>query len=201
MGIDVHYQATIPDNVIRIETLDESDEFIEIILPEEQEENNTNDIEQENDWLDTAKDLALDLGLAVISRGRYKPKNRTNKVNKGATNFNRSLTREEVLEVVDKLPTAKELGITRSKRVHFVRNTKELDELVNKFTKNAKYIGEHKQTIKVKKTGQKEEVNVLEYFLDDGTPIGIRSNSQTGGKAIDINKKEKIIHNLETIRK
>lgn len=96
---------------------------------------------------------------------------------------------------------AKELGITRSKRVHFVRNTKELDELVNKFTKNAKYIGEHKQTIKVKKTGQKEEVNVLEYFLDDGTPIGIRSNSQTGGKAIDINKKEKIIHNLETIRK
>ncbi|GAD19056.1 predicted membrane-associated [Helicobacter fennelliae MRY12-0050] len=201
VGIDVHYQATIPDNVIRIETLDESDEFIEIILPEEQEENNTNDIEQENDWLDTAKDLALDLGLAVISRGRYKPKNRTNKVNKGATNFNRSLTREEVLEVVDKLPTAKELGITRSKRVHFVRNTKELDELVNKFTKNAKYIGEHKQTIKVKKTGQKEEVNVLEYFLDDGTPIGIRSNSQTGGKAIDINKKEKIIHNLETIRK
>ena len=53
----------------------------------------------------------------------------------------------------------------------------------------------------MKKTGQKEEVNVLEYFLDDGTPIGIRSNSQTGGKAIDINKKEKIIHNLETIRK
>ena len=33
VGIDVHYQATIPDNVIRIETLDESDEFIEIVLP------------------------------------------------------------------------------------------------------------------------------------------------------------------------
>ncbi|WP_230197958.1 hypothetical protein [Helicobacter cinaedi] len=55
--------------------------------------------------------------------------------------------------------------------------------------------------MRVKKTGKEEKVNVLEYFLDDGTSIGIRSNSQTGGKAIDINKKEKIIHNLETIRK
>ncbi|BAM32713.1 hypothetical protein HW260_02490 [Helicobacter cinaedi] len=73
--------------------------------------------------------------------------------------------------------------------------------MVTKFINNAKYNGEHKQTMRVKKTGKEEKVNVLEYFLDDGTSIGIRSNSQTGGKAIDINKKEKIIHNLETIRK
>ena len=181
MGIDVHYQATIPDNVIRIETLDESDEFIEIILPEEQEENNTNDIEQENDWLDTAKDLALDLGLAVISRGRYKPKNRTNKVNKGATNFNRSLTREEVLEVVDKLPNGLKSNGDINERVKLVKSKKELDELWERLTKNAKEL----ESGIDKRHGKP----IYRRQLDDGTNINYRVDSKTGGETIDINNR------------
>ncbi|STP07496.1 Uncharacterised protein [Helicobacter fennelliae] len=163
----MHYQATIPDNVIRIETLDESDEFIEIILPEEQEENNTNDIEQENDWLDTAKDLALDLGLAVISRGRYKPKNRTNKVNKGATNFNRSLTREEVLEVVDKLPNGLKSNGDINERVKLVKSKKELESGIDK----------------------RHGKPIYRRQLDDGTNINYRVDSKTGGETIDINNR------------
>lgn len=47
-------QQELPSNVIRIEAQDGSDEYIEIIFPEEQE-SNTNDTEQENDWLDNKK--------------------------------------------------------------------------------------------------------------------------------------------------
>lgn len=184
MGIDVHYQATIPDNVIRIETLDESDEFIEIVLPPT--------LQIDDPPLEDMSAMFIPAlrGIGSAIKGV-----------KGVTELSRSLTREEVLEVVGRLPTAKELGLGRSERVHYTKDTKEFNELVTKFINNAKYNGEHKQTMRVKKTGKEEKVNVLEYLLDDGTSIGIRSNSQTGGRAIDINKKEKIIHNLETMRK
>ncbi|RAX57029.1 hypothetical protein CCZ01_07630 [Helicobacter monodelphidis] len=102
---------------------------------------------------------------------------------------------------MDRLPTAKQLGLSASKRVHFVKTSKELNTLISQLTQNAKYIGKRYNTMKIKKTQKIEQVEVDLYMLDDGTQINIRFNSQTGGKSIDIDRKYKTIHNLETLRK
>ena len=164
VGIDVHYQATIPDNVIRIETLDESDEFIEIVLPPT--------LQIDDPPLEDMSAMFIPAlrGIGSAIKGV-----------KGVTELSRSLTREEVLEVVGRLPKGLKSNGEINERIYLVKSKKELDELWEKLTKNAKEL-----EAQIDKRHGKP---IYRRQLDDGTNINYRVDSKTGGETIDINSR------------
>lgn len=149
----------LPSNIIRIETQDESEEFIEIIPP-----------------------LGIDdsplLDVSAVFVPAFRAISAALKGAKLAANFSKSLTWQEILEIVDKLPTAKQLGIAKSDRTHFVKSKKELDELWITLTKNAKKI---KNDI-----DSRHKKPIYRRELDDKTQINYRTDSKSGGAAIDM---------------
>lgn len=164
VGIDVHYQATIPDNVIRIETLDESDEFIEIVLPPT--------LQIDDPPLEDMSAMFIPAlrGIGSAIKGV-----------KGVAELSRSLTREEVLEVVGRLPKGLKSNGEINERIYLVKSKKELDELWEKLTKNAKEL-----EAQIDKRHGKP---IYRRQLDDGTNINYRVDSKTGGETIDINSR------------
>ena len=168
-----------PPNVIRIEAQDGSEEYIEIILPEE--ESNTNDREQENDWLD----LTLDIGLAAVSKGRIKPKNIINKVNKALKLKSKYATRQEVLDVLEKKYKLKRENpnIKSGKGTAFMaKDNKQIKEIWEDITEGAEVLDD--------KGPDSYGDMIKRRKLSDNTILQLRKKSSSKGSAIEINKKD-----------
>ncbi|EOH4629880.1 hypothetical protein ACLQXT_001596 [Campylobacter jejuni] len=155
-------QEIIPDNVIRIQTQDGSGEFIEIVFPSQLELNDK-----------PLEDVSYTFvpALKFFKDTEYlKP---------------RTLTKDEVLQIVDKLPKN-----VRDKRRRIVENKEGLDKLWKKLTKNSEEF-ENKVD---KKYGQP----IYMRKLDDQTIIQYKKTSKSGGETIEINS-NKPRGNLKTI--
>ncbi|ECL1957987.1 lysozyme [Campylobacter jejuni] len=155
-------QEIIPDNVIRIQTQDGGGEFIEIVFPSQLELNDK-----------PLEDVSYTFvpALKFFKDTEYlKP---------------RTLTKDEVLQIVDKLPKN-----VRDKRRRIVENKEELDKLWKKLTKNSEEF-ENKVD---KKYGQP----IYMRKLDDQTIIQYKKTSKSGGETIEINS-NKPRGNLKTI--
>ena len=179
----VNQEQELPPNIIRIETLDESEEFIEIVLPEGEEQDlwdKTLDIAQKLgsyaiDGLDMAGNIPLP--QTKILKTPKLIKNGSNIVKKSLGI--KSLTRKEVLDIVDKLPRN-----VKDKRRRVVESKKELDELWERLTKNAKELEP--------KTDKRYGLPIYRRELDDGTIIQYKKastsrGSASGGETIEIN--------------
>ena len=154
--------SEIPPNTIRIETQDNSGDFIEIILPEES-------------MLDNAINIADKVGIIPLPAFKFfKLPKYARSAYRLAKSKSRSLTREEVLEIVDRL----EKNVSDSRR-RIVSSKKELDKLWERLTKNAKEL-EPKADIKFGKPIYRRELN-------DRTIIQYKKDSKSGGETIEIN--------------
>ncbi|MCW1353399.1 hypothetical protein OLQ25_08895, partial [Campylobacter jejuni] len=182
-------QELIPDNVIRIETQDGSGEFIEIVFDDLEKWRNKSSgaikplftpLEGIVEDISNSLENVSIIGDALAMLGAVKnPKNAKNIIKK------KSLTKDEVLQIVDKLPKN-----VRDKRRRIVENKEELDKLWKKLTKNSKEL-ENKVD---KKYGQ----SIYMRKLDDQTIIQYKKASKSGGETIEINS-NKPRGNLRTI--
>ncbi len=163
-------QEIIPDNVIRIQTQDGSGEFIEMVFDElkEWEKSSSGAIKPlftplegiVEDISNSLENVSI-IGDALAMLGAVKnPKNAKNIIKK------KSLTRDEVLQIVDKLPKN-----VRDKCRRIVENKEELDKLWKKLTKNSKEL-ENKVD---KKYGQ----SIYMRKLDDQTIIQYKKASKS----------------------
>ncbi|MBT0828910.1 hypothetical protein KJQ75_08790, partial [Campylobacter lari] len=159
-------QELIPDNVIRIQTQDGSGEFIEIIFPSQLELNDK-----------PLEDVSYTFAPALRGIRQFFKDTEYLKP--------RTLTKDEVLQIVDKLPKN-----VRDKRRRIVENKEELDKLWKKLTKNSEEL-ENKVD---KKYGQP----IYMRKLDDQTIIQYKKTSKSGGETIEINS-NKPRGNLKTI--
>ncbi|HBK6300591.1 TPA: hypothetical protein LM657_001376 [Campylobacter jejuni] len=159
-------QEIIPDNVIRIQTQDGSGEFIEIVFPSQLELND----KPLEDVSYTFVPVLRGIKQFFKDTEYLKP---------------RTLTKDEVLQIVDKLPKN-----VRDKRRRIVENKEELDKLWKKLTKNSEEF-ENKVD---KKYGQP----IYMRKLDDQTIIQYKKTSKSGGETIEINS-NKPRGNLKTI--
>ncbi|MCX2683888.1 hypothetical protein OQH60_08470, partial [Campylobacter sp. MIT 21-1685] len=153
-------EQELPPNVIRIETLDESEEYIEIILPPT--------LQIDDPPLEDMSAMFIPalrgIGSAI----------------KGIKELGRSLTTEEVLGIVNKL----EKVINRKDKdtgIRLVKSKKELDELWGRLTKNAKELKDG--------TDKRHGKPIYKRQLDDGTNINYRVDSKTRGETIDVNSR------------
>ena len=131
-------QEIIPDNVIRIQTQDDSGEFIEIIFDEfkEWEKSSSGAIKPlftplegiVEDISDSLENVSI-IGDALAMLGAVKnPKNAKNIIKKKS----KYATKQEVIEVLKNkynLKTSKELGLGRSKNVFWVKDNKQIKEI------------------------------------------------------------------------
>ncbi|EOW3782967.1 hypothetical protein ACOW6D_001927, partial [Campylobacter jejuni] len=159
-------QEIIPDNVIRIQTQDGSREFIEIVFPSQLELNDK-----------PLEDVSYTFVPALRGIKQFFKDTEYLKP--------RTLTKDEVLQIVDKLPKN-----VRDKRRRIVENKEELDKLWEKLTKNSEEF-ENKVD---KKYGQP----IYMRKLDDQTIIQYKKTSKSGGETIEINS-NKPRGNLKTI--
>ncbi|HFP7544586.1 TPA: hypothetical protein ACHD12_001719, partial [Campylobacter jejuni] len=159
-------QEIIPDNVIRIQTQDGSGEFIEIVFPSQLELNDK-----------PLEDVSYTFVPALRGIKQFFKDTEYLKP--------RILTKDEVLQIVDKLPKN-----VRDKRRRIVENKEELDKLWEKLTKNSEEF-ENKVD---KKYGQP----IYMRKLDDQTIIQYKKTSKSGGETIEINS-NKPRGNLKTI--
>ncbi|UKW07508.1 hypothetical protein MA849_04915 [Campylobacter jejuni subsp. jejuni] len=159
-------QEIIPDNVIRIQTQDGSGEFIEIVFPSQLELNDK-----------PLEDVSYTFVPALRGIKQFFKDTEYLKP--------RTLTKDEVLQIVDKLPKN-----VRDKRRRIVENKEELDKLWKKLTKNSEEF-ENKVD---KKYGQP----IYMRKLDDQTIIQYKKTSKSGGETIEINS-NKPRGNLKTI--
>ncbi|OEW10647.1 lysozyme [Campylobacter sp. BCW_6873] len=159
-------QEIIPDNVIRIQTQDGSGEFIEIVFPSQLELNDKPLEDVSYTFIPVLR------GIKQFFKDTEYLKPRT-------------LTKDEVLQIVDKLPKN-----VRDKRRRIVENKEELDKLWKKLTKNSEEF-ENKVD---KKYGQP----IYMRKLDDQTIIQYKKTSKSGGETIEINS-NKPRGNLKTI--
>ncbi|HFP7719663.1 TPA: hypothetical protein ACHDP2_001750, partial [Campylobacter jejuni] len=159
-------QEIIPDNVIRIQTQDGSGEFIEIVFPSQLELNDK-----------PLEDVSYTFVPALRGIKQFFKDTEYLKP--------RILTKDEVLQIVDKLPKN-----VRDKRRRIVENKEELDKLWEKLTKNSEEF-ENKVD---KKYGQP----IYMRKLDDQTIIQYKKTSKSGGETVEINS-NKPRGNLKTI--
>ncbi|EDF9110165.1 lysozyme [Campylobacter jejuni] len=159
-------QEIIPDNVIRIQTQDGGGEFIEIVFPSQLELNDK-----------PLEDVSYTFVPALRGIKQFFKDTEYLKP--------RTLTKDEVLQIVDKLPKN-----VRDKRRRIVENKEELDKLWKKLTKNSEEF-ENKVD---KKYGQP----IYMRKLDDQTIIQYKKTSKSGGETIEINS-NKPRGNLKTI--
>ena len=206
-------------NTIRIECEDGSDEFIEIVLPHNDNANRVDSHDDINDnelntILNEAKDFLYELSPLSSIQSAYenlsaseykkalleaitilplakalKAKKIIDKIDKVIDTIKakrrvrlkpKSLSREEVLEIIKKMPRGSSYDI------RLVGSKKELDELWRKLTKNATKIEEKVIAITNKKTRVTTNEQLIRYHLDDGTQIIYRTGSRSGGETINI---------------
>lgn len=189
IGVDVEFEESIPPNVIRIETEDGSGEYIEIILPEEMKANSdeysirlayNEHIPQDSTIRSDVDNNTLAMAARILLRNSPKTK-KSNTPNKSTSVKPKSLSRQEVLEIVDKLPMGLKSNGEANPRIRLVKSQKELDELWERLTKNTKELQNGTDTRHGKPMYQR--------MLDDGTRINYRVDSKTGNSTIDINSR------------
>ena len=171
----------IPDNVIRIETEDGSGEYIEIVLPEEADE---------QDLLDKVGDIALDiaqgageLALAAISKGRYRPKPKTPKKTIQTIKKSKYATKQEVINVIEnKYGLKKRNPNNKSEKgtAYLAKDNKQIKEIWEDITEGAEILEE--------KPDRKGGYMIKRRKLQDGTIIQLRKKSRSEGSTIEIIK-------------
>lgn len=205
VGVDVEFEESIPPNVIRIETEDDSGEYIEIEFDENdtlKDINNNND--ELNDLLHQAKDILYELSpfssaelaynnftageykdalidaITILPMAKaFKAKTIANKIKNIISKDKRkedvriakpkpkSLSRQEVLEIVSGLKKALNPKGKPRTRIYLVNSKEELTALWERLTKNFK--SEHIET--------SEKGTRIIRTLDDDTEITLRSYS------------------------
>ena len=161
-------------NVLRIETKDDSGDYIEILVPKDEILFNIED-----------EDPPLEDDFFVLSGAvRFAQKN-VPKIVKYVkdTRLFKSLTREEIVVGVF-------MRLEKGGRGHFVRvvnNKKELDLLWKRISKDSKFIEKRSVPITNKKTKITTKEDIIMYKLDDGeTVIKYRTGSGAGGETIEM---------------
>jgi len=179
VGVDMEFEEQIPPNVIRIECEDGSDEFIEIVLPEENP--------QKQNLFEKALDVADIVGNIPLTQAKiFKLPKGVKYAYNGIKHLYKakSLTRKEVLKIVDRLPKGGAKG--KSDRIRLVKGKQELDELWEKLTQNAKELPNGADKLHNKPIYRRQ--------LDDGVNINYRIDSKTGGEIIEIHNKNPYIN-------
>ena len=143
-------------NVLRIETKDDSGDYIEILVPKDEILFNIED-----------EDPPLDDDFFVLSGAtRFAQKNAPKIVKyvKDAR-LSKSLTREEIVGIFMRLEKGDDVF------VRLVNNKKELDLLWKRVSKGSKFIEKRSVPITNKKTKITTKEDIIMYKLDDGKTI------------------------------
>jgi len=169
-------------NVLRIETKDDSGDYIEILVPKDEILFNIED-----------EDPPLEDDFFVLpGAARFAQKNvpKIVKYVKGTRLF-KSLTREEIVGIFMRLEiggSARNINYS----VRLVNNKKELDLLWKRISKGAKFIEKRSVPITNKKTKITTKEDITIYQLDDGkTIIKYRTGSSAGGETIEMDAVKK----------
>ncbi len=169
-------------NVLRIETKDDSGDYIEILVPKDEILFN---IEDEDPPLED--DFLVSLGISGLA------KKGTSKLAKYTKNIKLpgSLTREEIVGIFRRLEIG---GSARNinSSVRLVDNKKELDLLWIRISKGSKFIEKRSVPITNKKTKITTREDITMHKLDDGkTIIKYRTGSKSGGETIEMDAVKK----------
>ncbi|TQR57281.1 hypothetical protein, partial [Campylobacter troglodytis] len=156
-------QLELPSNLIRIETEDSSEEFIELEFVKENAEKNWIDLSLKT--LDIAGNTPLPhtkiLKIPKLVKAGY------NGIKKVVQFGSRSLTRQEILEILSGMPKGLKLNGKPRSRIYTVKNTQELMKLWEILTRNFK-----KEHIQSSKKGTR-----ITRVLDDDIEISLRNYS------------------------
>ena len=161
-------------NVLRIETKDDSGDYIEILVPKDEILFNIED-----------EDPPLEDDFFVLPGATRFAQKSAPKIVKYVkdTRLFKSLTREEIVVGVF-------MRLEKGGRGHFVRvvnNKKELDLLWKRISKGSKFIEKRSVPITNKKTKITTKEDIIMYKLDDGeTVIKYRTGSGSGGETIEM---------------
>ena len=164
-------------NVLRIETKDDSGDYIEILVPKDEILFN---IEDEDPPLED--DFLVSLGIGGLA------KKGTSKLAKYTKNIKLpgSLTREEIVGIFMRLEKGDDVF------VRLVNNKKELDLLWIRISKGSKFIEKRSVPITNKKTKITTREDIAMHKLDDGrTIIKYRTGSGAGGETIEMDAVKK----------
>lgn len=198
----VNQEQELPPNIIRIETLDESEEFIEIILPEGEEQDlwdKTLDITQDIgsyviDGLDIVGEIPLPqtkiLKAPKLIKNVYKSAKKTLKLQ------SKYATRQEVLNVLKdkyKLETSAQLNKKGLKKdngkkyddnanVYMAKDNKQIKEIWKDITEGVEVLDD--------KSPDSYGDMIKRRKLSDNTILQLRKKSSSKGSAIEINKKD-----------
>ena len=213
---EIERAEEFPSNIIRIETEDDSGEFIEIVFDENDNLKHANNSDDElNTILHQAKELLYELSPLSSAQSAY-------------DNFTAGEYKEALLNAITILPIAKALKAKqilakinniiskdRSKRdvrslkpkslskkevleivdrlekgstanTRLVNTKQELQSLLYRLIKNATKIEERAIPIVNKKTGQTTRETLIRYQLDDKTQIVYRTGSGSGGETVNV---------------
>ena len=171
-------------NVLRIETKDDSGDYIEILVPKDEILFN---IEDEDPPLED--DFLVSLGISGLA------KKGTSKLAKYTKNIklSGSLTREEVVGIFMRLEKGGSIGGKREN--YFIRvteNKHKLDLLWKRISTGSKFIEKRSVPITNKKTKITTREDITMHKLDDGkTIIKYRTGSGAGGETIEMDAVKK----------
>ena len=166
-------------NVLRIETKDDSGDYIEILVPKDEILFN---IEDEDPPLED--DFLVSFGIAGLA------KKGTSKLAKYTKNIKPpgSLTKEEIVGIFMRLEKRK----GDSSLIRLVEGKKELDLLWKRISKGSKFIEKRSVPITNKKTKITTREDITMHKLDDGkTIIKYRTGSGAGGETIEMDAVKK----------
>ena len=166
-------------SVLRIETKDDSGDYIEILVPKDEILFN---IEDEDPPLED--DFLVSLGISGLA------KKGTSKLAKYTKNIKLpgSLTREEIVGIFMRLEKRK----GDSSLIRLVEGKKELDLLWKRISKGSKFIEKRSVPITNKKTKITTREDITMHKLDDGkTIIKYRTGSGAGGETIEMDAVKK----------
>ena len=166
-------------NVLRIETKDDSGDYIEILVPKDEILFNIEDEDPplEDDFF----------ALPGATRFAQKSAPKIVKYVKDAR-LSKSLTREEIVGIFMRLEKRK----GDSSLIRLVNNKKELDLLWKRISKGSKFIEKRSVPITNKKTKITTKEDIIMYKLDDGeTVIKYRTGSGAGGETIEMDAVKK----------
>ena len=164
-------------NVLRIETKDDSGDYIEILVPKDEILFNIED-----------EDPPLEDDFFVLpGAARFAQKNAPKIVKYVKdTRLFKSLTREEIVGIFMRLEKGDDVF------VRLINNKKELDLLWKRISKGAKFIEKRSVPITNKKTKITTKEDIVMYKLDDGkTIIKYRTGSSAGGETIEMDAVKK----------
>ena len=166
-------------NVLRIETKDDSGDYIEILVPKDEILFNIEDEDPplEDDFF----------ALPGATRFAQKSAPKIVKYVKDAR-LSKSLTREEIVGIFMRLEKRK----GDSSLIRLVNDKKELDLLWKRISKGSKFIEKRSVPITNKKTKITTKEDIIIYQLDDGkTIIKYRTGSSAGGETIEMDAVKK----------